>query len=194
MQEEFAGNEKFSTLLYRVTQFNPVIGADFCPSAKKDPATKNTRCNDSYKGADLPSDFSIRATRGSGSYAARIIGDSSILSQTANSSSLDDKVFWFTWESLPIEGSALLKELDVVQEDVVRELYSAARTASNATYGVSLAYMLILFLFGFATVRQNLQNESKHNRSILFMIPLEVVKRNKQILDYIDQVFLELSA
>jgi hypothetical protein len=177
-----------------LTQYDSITGGDFCPSAKTDPATKQTRCNDSYKGADLPSDFSIKATRGSGIYASRLIGDSSILGQTANPSSLDTEVFWFTWESLPIEGSALLKQLDLVQEEVVRDLYSAARTASNATYGVSLAYMFLLFLFGFATVRQNLQNESKHNRSILFMIPIEVVKRNKQILDYIDQVFLELSA
>jgi hypothetical protein len=165
IQKSFAGNDEFTTLLYRLEAMDPVTGQNFCPSAKKNPETVNTRCNDAYKGKDLPNDFSIRSTRGTGMYATHVLQGASVLSQTNSSKSLDIPEFWFTWESLPIEGTATLKELGHVQEEIVIKHYGSSRTAATATYAVSLVYAVVLFLWVFGTIRNNLQNESKHNRS-----------------------------
>lgn len=159
----FAGDDEFSDILYRITNIDPITKAPFCPSRKT-----ASRCNDNYHADDLPKDFSIKTTRGFSQYFRHILEAGNVLSQTATPAAVSDEVYWLPWESLPIEGNAALKELVHYQEDAFIGQYASALSASSATYGVSLAYALFLFMWVFGTIRANLQNESKHNRSSKF--------------------------
>jgi hypothetical protein len=132
-------------------------------------------------------------SKGSGLFIPFNYESALALSNTTNISTISIDSFWTTWLATPVEGKALLYELMLLESAKISEEYNMSRTAASASYGVSFALSLFLFLFVFSNVKSNLQNESKHNRSILFMIPIDVVKRNKTILDYVDRVFLDLS-
>ena len=207
VQTVFAGNDQFSEILYRITQTNGLTGKKFCPAAEIDPKLADSRCNDLYHGSDLPSDFSIKATRGVGIYIDEILKGAWVLGQVFDEKDVDADSFWFMFASIPIEGDALLAELTYQQQNDIQAVYTSARVASSVTYAISLAWCVLLFFWIFGTIRKNLQNESRHNRSskilylfhisysiVLFMIPLDILKKNKIILDYVDRVFLDLSS
>lgn len=191
VQRGYSGDDFFSNYLYRAEDINPITGEVVCPSGDVE-----VRCNVNYDGPELvnyPPSFALKTTLGSGIYIPYSYEGSLALSDTASIANLSINTFWTTWLATPVEGKELTQELIMLESTIVTQRYNLSKLASSVTYGFSLGLSLVMFLIIFSNIKSNLQNESKHNRSILFMIPIDVVKRNKAILDYVDRVFLDLS-
>jgi len=193
VEEKYAGDDFFATVLYRVDGIDAITGKKFCP-AGIDTVKGKARCNPTSKDKeDYPPNFSIRISQGAGVYIPANYEGSMVLASTKEIKDISTDIFWQTWTATPIEGKELTHELSYLEEIRISEYYNASRLAASVTYGISIGISLVVFLVIFSGIKANLTNESKHNRSILFMIPNDVVKRNKAILDYVDRVFLDLS-
>jgi hypothetical protein len=199
---KYAGDDFFSQVLYRADGRDPLNGGElFCPfgidTVDNNIETGRIRCDIDFKSEEraklYPPNFSLRIRQGAGIYIPYSYEDSLVLADTENVSEISVDKFWTTWTATPIEGKTLTHQLLQLEITRISEFYNTSRLAASVTYGFSLALSLIIFLVIFSGIKANLQNESKHNRSILFMIPNDIVKRNKAILDYVDRVFLDLS-
>lgn len=169
---------------------------------------KDTRCNDELHvtfdtppDLRLPNDFSVRATHGVGTYVQTAIQSAWIMGQTPGYNKttgipqgpVDGISYWFLYEGVPHEGVAALGAVKVSLEEQLVNDYRSSQLAFNATYAASLVYTLIVFLWFFASCKKDLLLEARHNRDILFMIPLAVMVKSQPILDFIERSFQELS-
>jgi hypothetical protein len=199
---KYAGDDFFSNVLYRADGLDPLNGGEpFCPfgidRVDNNTETGRIRCDINFPSEEraklYPPNFTLKIKQGAGVYIPISYEGSMVLADTANISEISIDTFWTTWTATPVEGKTLTHQLLLLELTRISEYYNASRLAASVTYGVSLALSLIIFLVIFSGIKANLQNESKHNRSILFMIPNDIVKKNKAILDYVDRVFLDLS-
>jgi hypothetical protein len=181
------------------------------PTDGKDYVTvpaKETRCNDDFHASSytppdlrLPDDFSVRTTHGVGIYVQNALQTAWILGQTEGynftsgvpKGPVNDKSFWFLFEAAPVEGVAALQSVKIAIEEQLLAEYRSSQTAFNATYAITFAYTAVIFLWFFANCKKDLLVEARHNRDILFMIPLPVMVKSRPILEYIERTFQELS-
>jgi hypothetical protein len=139
------------------------------------------RCNDTFESDEhtppklrLPSDYSIETTHGVGLYIRNVLRASWVLGQTPGfaggipTGPIDEESYWFLYESLSSEGGEGVAHLKNVAKHKLLEEYKASQTAYNATYAITLVYLVILFLGVFANLRKDLINESRHNRGSKF--------------------------
>lgn len=171
---------------------------------------RDTRCNvtfhqdPSHTPPDLrlPDDFAVRATHGVGSYVRNAFQTAWAIGQTPGYNvtgvppvgPIDDDLYWFLFESASQEGSAGLQALKKVLEDKLLEQYRMSNTAFNATYAVTLVYTLFVFLWVFSGCKKDLLAETRHNRGMLFMVPLAIIAKSKPIIEYIERTFQELAS
>ena len=71
-------------------------------------------------------------------------------------------------------------------------LNKSSKTAFNATYIVTIVYVIGLFAWIFESAKRDLAREIKHNRGIIFMIPITVISKRKPIVEYLERVLQEL--
>jgi PAS domain S-box-containing protein len=170
---------------------------------------KESRCTDTFQwtnstpfGLRLPSDYSVRSTHGVGQLVTNTIQSASILGQTLGWNPKDQAKFgplsikdvWYNLEAPAVEGVAGMTEVaDQIEANLLAE-YTMSRTAFNLTYALTIVYAGILYLIVFRSVRQDLSAEFKHNRGILFMVPMQVVAKSKPIIEYIERVFTEITS
>lgn len=170
---------------------------------------KDTRCNDAFHAASytapdlrLPDDFAVKAVHGVGIYVQNALQSIWVLGQTPGydftNKSLSGPVsladFWFLFEAAPQEGTAALQGVKLIIEKQLIEEYQSSNLAFNATYAVTLVYTLFIFMYLFANCKKDLLFETRHNRNILFMIPLQVMVKCKPIIEYVERTFQELSS
>ena len=171
---------------------------------------KPYRCNDAYHSPDntypelkMPDDYSVHTTHGVGVYVRTALKSAWVLSEIAGFDRTDINIpprgpidvssFWYLFETSEDEGSEGLNKLRSIIEEKVLASYDSSRVAFNITYAITLVYALVLFLWPFASVRKDLLNEARHNRGILFMVPMNVVAKSKPIIEYVERVFEELN-
>jgi hypothetical protein len=142
---------------------------------------KYYRCNDSFESDEhtppelrLPSDYSLRTTHGVGLYlrsalsAAWTLGQTPGFNSSIPSGPIDHENYWFLYESASMEGAEGVNYLKLRIQEQLHSDYLASQSAYNATYAITLVYILILFGVIFANLKQDLVNESKHNRGRKF--------------------------
>jgi PAS domain S-box-containing protein len=167
---------------------------------------KNYRCDDLYHADEhgpyelrLPEDYATHFTRGIANTLRVLFQYSYGMSQTPGYNVTTpptgpiSEFFMFNIfeasEREATEGIKVLKEM--LQKDLLIK-YSSSRSAFNATYIVSLIYVLVLFAWVFESARRDLAREIKHNRGILFMIPVPTVAKSKPMVEYVERTLQEL--
>lgn len=169
---------------------------------------KDYRCTDSYITSDiypheivLPDKYSTYFTRGIANTLRILFQSSFALSETTGYNVTTaptgplSKFYYFNLfeatEREAMEGITHFK--DVLKAGLLAE-YFASRTAFNATYIVTLVYVIGLFCWIFESARRDLARELQHNRGIIFMIPVAVAAKSKPIVEYVERVLTELLA
>lgn len=194
--------------IYPDSKYKYPAGTDMSKKYVTVPA-KETRCNINFQTKDstppglrLPNDFASRATFGVGNYLNNVLQASWVLGQTPGynittgmpSGPMDVNLYWFVYEAANEEGAAGLQAIKVLIESQLLDEYRMAQTAFNATYGVTLAYTLFVFLWLFNNCKKDLSSESRHNRGILFMVPVTVIAKSRPVVEYIERTFQELGS
>ena len=175
-------------------------------------STAESRCNDDYHSNEkvpyefaLPDDYSVHTTRGVSLYIKNAINAASILSETSAAGPIDKDSYWYLLEAIQNEGEEGLMKVKTTVRDKLLALYDQSRTAFNATYGITLAWTLVVFLFIFRNVQSELAQETRHNREskminihllnyiVMLMVPEDILFRIKPIVEYIERIFLELT-
>jgi hypothetical protein len=147
---------------------------------------RDSRCNDKFvtvastpPDLRLPSDYSIRTTHGVGLYVRNALQSAWVLGQTPGYNTagvpagpVNHDEFWYIYEAGPKEGDYGILAIKKIIQKKLLDQYSASRVAFNATYGVTLAYVIILFFWVFSSVRKDLLNEARHNRGCMFLLLL----------------------
>ena len=172
---------------------------------------KHTRCNDTfvapkgyYPELAMPNAYSIHSTHGVGLYLRSAMKAAWVLAETAgyNNHNTTEHLpqgppnvenFWYLFESSQNEGIQGVFELRTLIRDEVLTSYKSSRTAFLVTYIITLIYAIALFLGPFFKIQKDLANESRNNRNILLMIPMNVVSKTKVLIEYIERIFDELN-
>jgi hypothetical protein len=170
---------------------------------------KDSRCRDTFKSTNstpfdlrLPADYSIKSTHGVGQLIANALQSAFVLGQTPGWDPKNQAVFgplstqdvWYNLEAPPFEGAEGMNEVAGQIEKKLLEEYSGSKTAFNVTYAVTLVYACVLYLMVFRSVKKDLSGEFKHNRGILFMVPMQIVAKSKPIIEYVERVFQEVTS
>lgn len=167
---------------------------------------KEVRCNDEYHPDEkgpyeliLPEEYSAHFTRGIGNtlrvyfqYAYALAQTPGYNLTTAPPGPISKYSYFNLFEATEEEVMKGIEELKgILKSDLLKE-YSSSRTAFNATYIVSIVYVLGLFAWAFESSRRDLAREIQNNRGIIFMIPVSVVAKSKPIVEYVERTLTEL--
>jgi hypothetical protein len=124
------------------------------------------------------------------------------LNTTGQLSSATSDDYWFLHEVLLNEAESGGYAAYTAAVNTLANALSSARVAANATYAVSLAASFVIFFWLFASVRKSIQTETKYNRAgkfivkfifiVLYIVPHEVLRNTKPIIEYIDQLHAEI--
>ena len=121
-------------------------------------------------------------------YAADVQGNKADLSKASASS--DD--FWFLYEIPLMEGEAGAMMAFVDTATVVANRLKENALIAQICYGVSLAITFFVFLFVFGSMRRSIQSETRYNRGVLYMVPHDVLRNTKTMIEYIEVLHASL--
>ncbi len=106
--------------------------------------------------------------------------------------SADD--FWFMYEIPLLEGEAginmAFRRAKVYLQDALRRAVFAA----NVSYAVGLGVSFIVFFWVFGSVRKAITAETRLNRGALYMVPHDVLRNTKTMIEYIETLHSGLTA
>ena len=122
-------------------------------------------------------------------YAADALQNKNNLTLATESS--DD--YWFLYEIPLMEGEAggMMAFIECALS-VVRRLDENAMIA-NICYGSALGITFIVFFMVFGALRRSVFSETKYARGALYMVPHNVLRESKPIIEYIEGLFAALS-
>ena len=108
----------------------------------------------------------------------------------ATLASADD--FWFLYEITLMEGEAGAMMAFSDTATVVANRLKENALIGQICYGISLALTFVVFLFVFGTLRRQVQAETRFSRGVLFMVPHDVLRNTKTMIEYIENLHAEL--
>jgi hypothetical protein len=139
----------------------------------------------------LPPTYRSKTTQGLSTIMLEIISAGARLGSTQDASTQND--FWFLWEVLNNEAEpGLYTALDAGVGDLKTD-FAAGNAAANATYAIGLIYVFFVFLIVFGKVKKSIKQETKHSRNALYMVPIQVVRVTKPIMEYVENLYRDLN-
>jgi hypothetical protein len=169
---------------------------------------KEIRCNDDYHPDHhipyeliLPEDYAVHFTRGIANTLRLLFQYSYGMSETpgynntkgvAPTGPVSEYSYFNIFEATEREAIESIKYFKDILKDELLAQYQASRTAFNATYIVTIIYVIGIFGYLFESTRKDLAKELQHNRGIIFMIPSTVISKSKPIIEYVERVLHEL--
>lgn len=139
----------------------------------------------------LPKGYADKTTLGMSTMINNILDSAGRLAARFDAQTMDD--FWFLWEVLNNEGETGMYTLfEAGLEKFTMDL-SSGTLAANATYAVGLVYAIAVFWFGFGAIRNYIRSETKASRNALYMVPIQVVRVTKPIIEYVEELHLSLT-
>jgi hypothetical protein len=121
-------------------------------------------------------------------YAADILTHKDDITK-ATSTSND---FWYVYEIPLMEGEGGINMAFRSAKDTFEADLKNGVIAASASYAVGLGASFIIFIWVFGSVRKSLQTESKYNRGVLFMVPHDILRNSKAMIEYIEQLYTGL--
>jgi hypothetical protein len=100
--------------------------------------------------------------------------------------------FWFLYEIPLMEGEAGAMMAFVDTYAVVVNRLNENTLIAQICYGISLAITFFVFLVVFGSMRRSIQAETRYNRGVLFMVPHDVLRNTKVMLEYIEGLHASL--
>jgi hypothetical protein len=94
--------------------------------------------------------------------------------------------FWFLYEAPLMESEAGAMMAYTETSTVVANRLKENALIGQICYGISLALTFIVFLFVFGSLRRSVQAETRYNRGVLYMIPHDVLRNTKAMIEYIE--------
>ena len=94
--------------------------------------------------------------------------------------------FWFLFEAVLHEGEAGINTAFKVEKNTLQRSLQGGNLAANVTYAISLLGAFIIFFWVFGSVRKSIQAETRFNRGALFMVPHDVLRNTKAMIEYIE--------
>jgi hypothetical protein len=101
-------------------------------------------------------------------------------------SSSDD--FWFLYEAPLMEGEAGAMMSYIDTSTVVANRLKENALIGQICYGISLALTFVVFMFVFGSLRRSVQAETRCNRGVLYMVPHDVLRNTKAMIEYIENL------
>ena len=168
---------------------------------------KEFRCNDEFHvhldkdpyELQLPHDYSNHFTKGIGTTLSILFQNAFAFAEATGfnvtsppTGPVKEMLFWNIFEASTREATEGIQYFKaIIQTDLIK-LYDDSRTAFNATYIVSLVYLIILFGWVFEGARKDLAKELVHNRGFINMIPISIVSKSKPIVEFVERTLQEL--
>ena len=94
--------------------------------------------------------------------------------------------FWFLFEAVLHEGEAGINTAFRVGKDTLQRSLQSGNIAANVTYAISLLAAFVVFFWVFGSVRKSIQAETRYNRGVLYMVPHDVLRNTKAMIEYIE--------
>ena len=101
--------------------------------------------------------------------------------------------FWFLYEVSLGEAEAGASMALLTSEKTLLEALAAGNLAANVSYAIGLALSLVVFLWIFASVRASILVETKFSRGVLYMVPHDVLRNTKAMIEYIEALSVGLN-
>ena len=96
--------------------------------------------------------------------------------------------FWLLYEIPLMEGEAGAMMAYSDTATVVANRLKENALIGQICYGISLALTFIVFIFVYGALRRQVQAETRHNRGVLFMVPHDVLRNTKAMIEYIENL------
>lgn len=106
--------------------------------------------------------------------------------------SADD--FWFLYEIPLLEGEAGINNAFRVAKSILQDALEQAVFAANVCYAVGLGVSFFVFFWVFGSVRKAITAETRFNRGALYMVPHDVLRNTKTMIEYIETLHSGLNA
>ncbi|KAJ3227912.1 hypothetical protein HK099_008324 [Clydaea vesicula] len=192
---------EISSLLYKNFCYsdNPA----FCNASLTDPRIRHH--------LGVPSDFVQKTTRGISTLFYNIILASYRILMQSGLGYVDMDLYWFSSQAIDYEVSyATDAMLGYYFSTAIRRI-KTLRYTGLAVYSATLVYILFLYFYAFASLKRNLQQLSNHSNNgiifffnfihiiyrtsllVLFMLPRNLISKNRKIRDYINNIYADLS-
>jgi hypothetical protein len=106
--------------------------------------------------------------------------------------SADD--FWFVYEATLAEGEAGINSAFRKAKEYLTKNLRNGIVAANICYAVGLGASVLVFFWVFGSVRKAIATETRYNRGVLYMVPHDVLRNTKAMIEYIETLHAGLSA
>ena len=94
--------------------------------------------------------------------------------------------FWFLYEVMLSEAEGGSNAAFKAGKDALERSLIAGTLAASVSYAVGLGASFIIFFWVFGSVRKSIQSETRFNRGVLYMVPHDVLRNTKAIIEYIE--------
>jgi hypothetical protein len=124
--------------------------------------------------------------------ARRYISDVQANANDLTKATASTNDFWILYEIPLMEGEAGAMMAYVETATVVANRLNENAMIAQICYGISLAGTFIVFLFVFGAMKRSIQLETRYNRGVLFMVPHDVLRNTKAMIEYIEGLHVSL--
>lgn len=105
--------------------------------------------------------------------------------------SADD--FWFLYEIPLIEGEAGINMAFRRAKNGLEDDLRKGVVVANICYAVGLGASVLIFVWIFGVVRKSITTETRYNRGVLYMVPHDVLRNTKIMIEYIENLHAGLA-
>jgi hypothetical protein len=96
--------------------------------------------------------------------------------------------FWFLYEIPLMEGEAGINMAFRRAKDGLEDDLRNGIVVANICYAVALGASVLIFVWVFGAVRKSITTETRYNRGVLYMVPHDVLRNTKAMIEYIENL------
>jgi hypothetical protein len=137
----------------------------------------------------IPDQYIFKTTKGVAHLLDSIVNTALSLGKIESPEDINVDGYYFLAASIPDEATKSLFSLSDRLHSKMSETASSGRLIDVILYALSLVYLIGLYVFVFRRIRSQIEDSAAHNRSVIFMIPESIAKKNGDVMAYINQIY-----
>jgi hypothetical protein len=137
----------------------------------------------------ITDEYTYKTTKGVAHLLDSIVNTALSLGNIDSPEDISVDGYYFLAASIPDEATKSLFSLSDRLHSKMSETASRGRLIDVILYALSLVYLLGLYVFVFRRIRSQIRDSAAHNRSVIFMIPEPIAKKNGDVMAYINQIY-----
>jgi hypothetical protein len=137
----------------------------------------------------IPDGYTFMTTKGEAHLLDSIVNTALSLGKIETPEHINVAGYHFLAASIPDEAIKSLFQLSNTLHNKMSLTASNGRLVDCILYGMSLVYLIFLYAFVFRRIRSQIEDSAAHNRSVIFMIPESIAKKNGDVMSYINRIY-----